>query len=344
MSSIKNKLSDINPFSESDSSEDETENEYSKRKNDKKKAKKAHKAKDKEKRKKEYKTRKEPVDSSDQDSDSTDDETSSNSSDSSTQNSEDEDAPITRGMLKKLLRAEMDREEKLKRSQRFAKSCITAPNKYLVKGTHINHKKMTKVLQDLGSRKGLPELQMNNLCSFLDGFRPMIKHKFKKGKPFTNAEFNYLLIQFFGKEVKIKFQNENIEYRKVSSDTFLRELSTLIYERTPTIENVMQEINDYVPNQQSRDNILAMLSDLKKIVSKVPSQKWREKKRNKIIFNKIQEYLSHSQKDSLLLTKTWDHIEKKYVYPDYYTLKDFLVNREMDINGYLKSISKQRRF
>ena len=91
----------------------------------------------------------------------------------------------------------------------------------LVKGTRINQKVLSTILNDLGNRKGLPELQQNNLCSFVDAFNPIVKDRFKK-KHLTNAEYNWLLIQYFSKDIRAKYLNENIEYRKISSHTFLK--------------------------------------------------------------------------------------------------------------------------
>ena len=273
-------------------------------------------------------------------SDSTNDETSSSSSSSSDAEDDDDDTPITRKMFYKLLNRDKDHEAKMQQSQRYTKSCITAPNKYLVKGNHINHKQMTKTLYDLGDRKGLPELHMNNLCSFVDAFTPMVKQRYKRGKPLTNAEYNWLLTQYFSKDVKNRYLNENIEFRKVSSDTFLKELSILIYGKTPTVQSIIEELEEYIPDTP---NILVILSDLKKIICKVPSNKWKTEKRNKILFRKVSEYLTHSQNDSFRLIKRWDHKTGKFLYPDFYEIRNFLEERESDINGYLYLIQKQKR-
>ena len=335
-------------------SEDEKEKRQNERKfkNSKKKDNRKKAQQKKKKTNKTKKTRNKPVDSSDPESEpSTEDEINSSSdysdtdtesetgssagSPSDTQDS-DEDIVMTTSMFKKMWNKQTKREAKLQQSRKYAKSCITAPNKYLVKGTHIDQRVLSKIFNDLGSRKGMPELQQNNLCSFVDAFNPMVKDRFKKGKPLTNAEYNWLLSQYLSKDIKTKYYNENIEHRKVSSDTFLKELSTLVYERTPTVQSVIEEIEDYTPDKQSKNNILAILSDLKKIVYKVPTGKWKREKRNKLLYKKIKDYLSYAQIDALTQHKVWDSKQERFIHPDYYALKAFLEERESDINGYLK--------
>ena len=55
----------------------------------------------------------------------------------------------------------------------------------------------------------------------------------------------------------------------------------LLYEKAPTIENVNQELENCQPQGQSRYNVVFILSDLRQIINKVPTGRWRREKKKR---------------------------------------------------------------
>ena len=293
-------------------------------------------------------------DNSEKDKDSSDDSSGDDdlySSDSSSPTSSNEDDlrdsdkqnfPLKdKEELEKFLSRRERKIFKKHTTKRFQQGCIKAPNRYLKKSNKIYYNKMSRLAEK--HRRMFPLLSTNNLCSFVESFHPFVKERFYKGHPLTSSEFNFFISRFFSRDIYERFLNENIEYRVISSNNFLYELSMLLYEKVPTIENVSQELENYQPQGQSRYNAISIFSDLRQIINKVPTCRWSREKKNKILYKKLKEYLSSSQADALHFMRGWNSKTEKYNYPDYYVLVRFLEEKEDDINNYLRWKYNQQR-
>lgn len=117
-------------------------------------------------------------------------------------------------------------------------------------------------------------------------------NKISSQQKFTNQEYNACIYAFLSDELKLFFDNLNVDFLDISSQNFINRLTAFIFQEYPNTFSLLKNFHNFEPSANCSNSLLQTFFEIESHINSIPNLSQEEK--NQHVFHKLQDYLPPS--------------------------------------------------